>query len=279
MRLFNKVAIIGVGLIGGSLGLALRKKGLASEIVGFFRRRQTLIKAKRKGLITNATMSLKEAVSGADLIILATPVDTIIKFASKIKRMVKKGAIIIDVGSTKLKIVKKIERLLPAGVHFVGCHPLAGSDKSGPEAANVNIFKDSICILTPTRNTDKRALAKIKRLWQGLGAETKILTPQEHDKILSFTSHLSHLVSFAIVDCVPGKYLQFIGSGFRDTTRLASSSPVLWRDICFSNRDEILKAISKLQKSLFKFKDYIQKKKFNILEHDFARAKKRRDSY
>jgi len=279
MRLFNKVAIIGVGLIGGSMGLALRKKGLAKEVVGFFRHRETLVKAKKKGLITKATMNLKEAVKNADLIILATPVDTIIKLATKIRRLLKKGAIIIDVGSTKLKVVKEIERILPNGVYFIGCHPLAGSDKSGPESANINIFKGSICILTPTRNTDKRALAKIKRFWQSFGAQVKILSPAEHDKIISFTSHLSHLVSFAIVDCVPEKYLQFIGSGFRDTTRLASSSPVLWRDICSSNRGEILKAISKFENSLSKFKKYLQKKKFTELEHDFARAKKRRDSY
>ncbi|MFH1202169.1 MAG: prephenate dehydrogenase/arogenate dehydrogenase family protein [Candidatus Omnitrophota bacterium] len=279
MKLFNKVAIIGVGLIGGSLGLALRKKGLAKEVVGFFRRKKTLAAAKNKRLVTKATMSLKEAVLDADLIILATPVETIIKMIPRIKKLARNDAIVIDVGSTKSKIVKECEKRLRDKLNFIGCHPLAGSQMSGPQAADSMIFKNSICIITTTKKTDKVALAKIERLWQALGVKPKTLSPARHDKILAFTSHLAHIIAFSLVDSIPHKYLGFIGSGFRDTTRLASSNPVLWRDICLSNRREILEAISEFQDSLAKFKAYISKKKFKRLEHDFSKAKKRRDVY
>ena len=279
MRLFNKVAIIGVGLIGGSLGLALRKKGLASEVVGFFRRKRTLSSAKQRKLVTKATLSLKEAIVNADLIILATPVETIIKMIPQVKKFAKKGAIVIDVGSTKAEIARACERGFKNKTHFVGCHPLAGSDQSGPLAADSSIFKGSICIITPTKNTDKQALSKIKRLWQALEAKVEILSPDQHDKILAFSSHLAHVVSFSLVDCLPTQYSKFIGPGFKDATRLASSHEILWRDICLTNRGAILKAISEFQNSLSRFKTYINKKKAKALEHGFSAAKKRRDSF
>lgn len=266
MRLFNKVAIVGVGLIGGSIALAIKKKKIAQEVIGVSRHKKTLLLAKKIGAIDRGSQDLN-IIKDADLIILATPVETIINLALRLRKVVSPDAIVTDVGSTKQQIVSKLDRIFPK---YVGSHPLAGSEKRGVVNADVGIFKDSLCILTPTRITNKVAKAKIEILWDRLGVRLVTLTAQEHDKILSLVSHLPHIVSFSLIGTVPNKYLKFASSGLKDTTRIAGSDSRLWADIFLSNQKNIIKSIELLQENLSRLKSAIKEKDkkrlFNILQ-------------
>ncbi len=246
MKMFNQVVIIGTGLIGGSIGIALKKQQLAAKVTGLSRNRRNAELAKRAGAIDQVACSL-DVVSCADLVILATPVDTIMEFAGEISKLIKKDCLVIDVGSTKERIVSKLSTLMP---NFVGCHPLAGSEKKGAVNLKNGIFKDSICLITPTPKTDRRALNKVKRLWKSLGAKNVVLSPKAHDRALAFTSHLPHAVAFSLISSVPEKSL-FLGSnGLKDTTRISVSAAGLWSQIFLTNRANILGAISAFQSQL-----------------------------
>jgi prephenate dehydrogenase len=274
MRLFGKVAIIGLGLIGGSLGLAIRKKRLARLVVGVSRRRSTLLSAKRRGAVDIACRDLN-AVKDADLIILAAPVGAILKIAEAISAVAKPGAIVIDVGSTKKEIVSRLKKLFPG---YVGAHPLAGSEKRGVLNADGNIFEGSLCILTPVAATRSQPLAKIKKLWNMLGSRVVYLKPGAHDDILAFVSHLPHLIAFSLVRAVPKGHLKFSASGFKDATRIASSDAEVWRDIFLSNRKSILKAVKVFRRSLSILETGLRKKDTNGLEILLRKTKKIRDS-
>ena len=273
MRLFNKVAIVGVGLIGGSIAQAIKKKDLAREVVGVSRHKQTLLLANRLKVIDKGSQDLN-IIRGADLVILATPVDTIINLAVKISHLVSKECIVSDVGSSKQKIVATLERIFP---RYIGTHPLAGSEKRGIVNAHSVTFKDSLCIFTPTRHSDKRALAEVKRLWIKLGAKLVFLTPETHDKILSFVSHLAHVASFSLISTVPVGYLKFASGGLRDTTRIAVSESTLWADIFLSNDKNIIRAVMHFEKQLGKIKSAINKhdKKLLIRILEEARGKRK----
>lgn len=238
MKKFGKITIIGVGLIGGSIGLAVKKRRLAKEVVGVFRRPSTLKKALRYGAIDKGTMSIQEGVKDADLVILATPVSFIPRIAREVAKYTRKDAIITDVGSTKKWIVSKIETM---GL-FVGTHPMAGSEHAGVEFARKDLFEDSPCIVTKTDRTDKKALVKIVNFWKALGAKVMIMSPAEHDRSVSAISHLPHIVAFSLAGAVRVKDLKYAAEGFKDTTRVALSDPNLWADIFMSNKREILKA-------------------------------------
>ena len=272
--MFNKVAIVGTGLIGGSIALAIKKKRLAKVVVGVSRHKKTLLLAKKIMAIDKGSQELN-IIKDADLVILATPVDTIINLAAKIYPFVKKGCIVSDVGSTKREIVSKLERIFP---RYIGSHPLAGSEKRGVVNANPSIIKGSLCILTPTKNTDKEALEKIKRLWSELGARVAFLPPDAHDKILSFVSHLPHLVVFSLIDIIPKEYLRLASSGLKDTTRIAASDSEIWCDIFLSNQKNILKSIGLFQNNLSRIKSAIQRKDKKLLNKIIKEAKKKRNS-
>jgi len=272
--MFNKVAIVGTGLIGGSIALAIKKKRLAKVVVGVSRHKKTLLLAKKIMVIDKGSQELN-IIKDADLVILATPVDTIINLAAKIYPFVKKGCIVSDVGSTKREIVSKLERIFP---RYIGSHPLAGSEKRGVVNANPSIIKGSLCILTPTKNTDKEALEKIKRLWSELGARVAFLPPDAHDKILSFVSHLPHLVAFSLIDIIPKEYLRLASSGLKDTTRIAASDSEIWCDIFLSNQKNILKSIGLFQNNLSRIKSAIQRKDKKLLNKIIKEAKKKRNS-
>lgn len=272
--MFKKVAIIGTGLIGASLGLALKKKGLAGEIIGVSRHNNSLAIARRNRAIDRGSLNLN-IIREADLVILATPVKTIISLAPAVARIIKPSCIVTDVGSTKKEIVSKLDRLF---TFYLGSHPLAGSEKRGVNHANGELFKNSICILTPTRETRRIALRKIKTLWKRLGSKVLCFSPDEHDRILSFASHLPHLLAFSLIRTVPQGFLRFSGGGLRDTTRIAASDSQVWSDVFLTNRKHLLKALAALEKELSRMKKYIRNKDNATLARMLKDAKGKRDS-
>ena len=264
MKLFNKVAIIGVGLIGGSIALAMKKS----------RHKETLSLARKTGAIDIGARDFS-VIKDADLVILATPVDIIIELGRRISSLVNKECIVTDVGSTKKEVVSALEKVFPG---YVGSHPLAGSEKRGLINANAAIFRDSLCILTPTQNTQTHAEAKIKKLWVKLGARVVYLTPSRHDKILSLVSHLPHLVAFSLISAVPVEFLKFASTGFRDTTRIAASDGEIWRDILFSNDKNIVEAIDLFQANLAGIKSAIRRKDRKGLFAILKMAKRKKET-
>lgn len=274
MKLFKQVAIVGTGLIGGSLALAIQKKKLAAKVIGVSRHKKTLWLAKKMGAVDTAAQDIR-VIKDADLVILATPVNTIIKSAKKISKIIKKNCIVTDVGSTKAKIVAKLDKIFSK---YIGAHPLAGSEKTGIINASPDIFKDSLCILTPKKNTDAAALKKVKKLWLRLGAKVDYLSPEKHDRILSFTSHLPHALAFSLIAAVPKQYLKFAASGLRDTTRVAASDNNLWADIFLSNRGNLSETIKSFEAKLSEIKSALQKKDRNRLNAILKKARVRRES-
>ena len=273
MILFNKVVIIGTGLIGGSIGLALKKQHLAGQITGLSRQRENARLAKKVGAIDRIGSSL-EVVADADLVILATPIDTIIDFAGKISNKLKKDCMVIDVGSSKERIVSKLSALLP---NFLGCHPLAGSEKRGVANLQSDIFKGSICIITPTVKTNWRTLNKVMLLWKKLGADIVILSAKKHDQVLAFTSHLPHAAAFALIGSIPEQFLSISSGGLSDTTRIAASDANLWSQIFLSNRENLLPAFSSFQKKFSALKLALKKKDAKSLTKILSLAKEKRE--
>lgn len=244
MKLFNKIAIIGVGLIGGSVGLAIKKKRAAGEVVGVFRRESTLKKALRRKAVDSGTLNLKIGVADADLIILASPVHLIPRLAKEATRYAKRGTLITDVGSTKQWIVSEVDKAVKGsrGIRFVGSHPMAGSEQTGVEFAREDLLDGSPCIVTRTPRTNPKALKGIVKFWASLGAKVKVMSPKEHDRSVAFISHLPHLAAYSLAGAVPERDLAYAAEGFKDTTRVASSDPALWADIFLTNKKELIKA-------------------------------------
>jgi len=272
--MFKKVTIIGVGLIGGSIGLALKRKRLAKVVCGVGRRRSSINRAIKKGAIDKGFLNLEAGIKDADLIIIATPVGMIKKYIAKIAKAAKAPCIITDAGSTKSEIVSLAQKALPAHLKFVGAHPLAGSEKRGPEHSHAGLFKSSVVILTKTPKTNLSALRKVQRIWQAVGARCGVMSPARHDKIVAAISHLPHIVACALVNSAGEDALKFAASGFRDTTRIASSDAMLWRDIILTNRRPVLAALAQFQRSLRKMTAADAGK----LSAELKKAKRKRDS-
>ncbi|MFH1189104.1 MAG: prephenate dehydrogenase/arogenate dehydrogenase family protein [Candidatus Omnitrophota bacterium] len=235
---FRKVAIIGVGLIGGSIGLAIKKSGCAREVIGVFHREITLRKALKFKAVDRGTMDISGGVRDADLIVVAAPVRSIPCLAAEAIRNAKPGAVVTDAGSTKEWIVDRVEHMpcKPTSVHFVGSHPMAGSEHAGVSYARSDLFEGSPCIVTKTRATNAAALSKVSRFWKSLGGCVTVMSPREHDRTVSLVSHLPHVVAFSLAGAVPEREMACAAEGFRDTTRVASSDPELWADIFLTNR-------------------------------------------
>lgn len=277
---FNKIAILGVGLIGGSFALAMKKNGLCREITGFGRDSRKLRRAKEKGIVDSFHLDASVAVRDADLIMFATPVGTFLDLSQKIASALKKGALVTDVGSIKGSLVRKIEKIMPDGVHYVGGHPIAGSDSSGFEAADADLFMNAAFIMTPTQNSDKEALAAISALWETLGSVVVATDAEEHDRIFAAVSHLPHVIAYALVNTaadIDRSYLKFSGQGFRDTTRIAASSPELWRDICLMNKRNLLEMIDIFKKNLDSISQYLRADDAHSLEGEFDKARALRE--
>lgn len=279
----EKIAIIGVGLIGGSLGLICREKRLAKSVWGHGRNESNLRKAVELGLIDRYSLDLREAVEGADLVVLATPVESIIQAGEKISPFLRENAVVTDVGSAKEKIVRRMEEILPRNIRFVGAHPIAGTEKSGPEAAFAKLFQDRYCILTPTEHTDNGALGLVRELWEQAGARVDVMDPEKHDRILALISHLPHMAAYALVDSLSKKEREFPGlfsyvaGGFRDFSRIASSSPVMWKEICLQNGKAIIQGIEALRDALSEIAGAIENGNGEKLEKIFQNAKVIRD--
>ncbi|MCX5705802.1 MAG: prephenate dehydrogenase [Candidatus Omnitrophica bacterium] len=272
MKPFQKAAIIGTGFIGGSLALDLRKYGLAKEIVGVSRHTKSLERAKKICAIDSGSLDLNIA-NGADLLIFSAPVNVIIDLAPRLTKIVSKNCIVTDVGSTKESIVKSLERLFPK---YIGSHPLAGSEKRGVQYAHKDLFKNSLCILTPTRKSDKRALKLVERIWKKSGAKTILLTPQLHDEILAVISHLPHIAAFSLIASVPDNFLKFASGGLKDTTRIAGSDSELWAQIFLSNRKNLLENIAILQNNISLIKSAIKNNDIQRLSEILEKAKNKR---
>ncbi|MBF0484732.1 MAG: prephenate dehydrogenase/arogenate dehydrogenase family protein [Candidatus Omnitrophica bacterium] len=276
-RPFRQITIIGVGMMGGSLGLAIKKHKLAKEVVGLSFQQSSLIKAMKIGAVDVATTDLAKAVRNADLLILATPVETIIQFLPKLNPYLRKNCYITDIGSTKSDIVDMAEKLLAFPNNFVGSHPLAGSEKRGVENAVPDLFSNVKCIITPVKTTNAQAIEKVKLFWHKMGTEVLTMEPEQHDQVLSYVSHLPHMAAFSLMGAVPEDMLQYAASGLKDTTRVAASSPQMWSDICRSNGKYIIKAIDDMVKELAIIRQGIIDKDEKVLMDKFEKAKVKRE--
>ena len=280
MRQFNKVVIIGVGLIGGSIGLAIKKNGLAKEVIGVFRRQATLKKALKRRAVDKGFMNARTAVRDADLIRLATPVSSIVRIAREAMKYARRGAIVTDVGSTKGWIVGQLEKASKrSSVHFVGSHPMAGSEKTSVEFARDGLLEEAPCIVTRTAKTNKTALAKVMSFWKGLGAKVKVMTPGQHDRSVALISHLPHIVAFSLAGAIPEKELAYAAEGFKDTTRVASSDPSLWADIFLTNKREAIKACRLFEASYKGIITALAKDDYRGLIKALEKAKSKRDKF
>lgn len=283
---FRQVGIIGVGLIGGSLGMILRRKGLADHVVGVGRRVENLKTAVALGAIDRYVADPQEGVRGADLVILATPVDTYERHLHDWSHCLTPGAIVSDVGSVKGTLVERSESAMPTGVHFVGAHPIAGKEKTGVAAGSDQLFKGARCILTPTNRTAQTALERVKQLWEEAGSIVLTMDPHLHDQILGAVSHLPHVVAFALMNALADLRDQQVpsldlaghsGGGLRDTTRIAASSPEMWRDIFLWNRDNVVSCIERYVRTLEELKQLIKAGDTAGIEKLLERAKGERE--
>jgi len=272
--IFQKVAIIGVGLIGGSLGLELIRRKLAKEVVGHSRSSSNLKLALRKKLITKAAPSIFDAVVEADCIIVAVPVVSTLYVLPEILHLAKPGALVMDVGSTKEVIVEWSKKYCPRDVTFIGAHPMAGRELSGPQAALAGLFEKRACILTPLPKTPASMLKKAAALWKAVGMNVKILSPKQHDEAIGTLSHLPQMAAYALMHAVGSqKFLSDLsGSGLRDTTRLAASDPQMWLDICLTNKKELLKGLGNLEKNLSMISKFVRQGNQKALKKYFTRA-------
>ena len=242
-----RITIVGLGLIGGSLGLALRRRRLATAVVGCSRRASSVRAAKRRGAIDWGTTDVRTAVAHADLVVLAGPVDTIPAQAKRCARFMRPGAVLTDVGSTKAAIVRSLERSLPRGIAFVGAHPIAGSEQRGLPAARADLFDGALCILTRTPRTPARAFQAVQRLWRPLAGRVLTMSPARHDAALAAVSHLPHAVACCLMQAVPSHVLPQMPQSFLDMTRIANSPPDLWDDIFLTNRTALLQQMARFE--------------------------------
>lgn len=246
----RRLSILGVGLLGGSLGLACRNAINDCKIIGYGHRRSTLESALARKAVDEAYEDPVRAVEGADLVVLCTPVGLFENLLARISPSLAPGAVVTDVGSTKRSVVAAGERLVPAHAHFVGSHPMAGSEKRGVEHADEKLFQNALCILTPTSRTNPGAIEKVDRFWRALGMRTTTLSPEEHDQQVCDISHLPHAVAAALVTLQPESSLKLAGKGFLDATRIAAGDGALWRDILMDNADNVRSGANRLKAQL-----------------------------
>lgn len=283
--MIKKLAIFGVGLIGGSLALALKKANYCEHIIGCSRQESGLQRGVELGVIDSYTLDPTEAVRGADMILLAVPMGAMGAVLSSIKGHTEPNAVITDAGSAKASVVAAAESVfgeVPA--NFVPGHPIAGLEKSGVEAAFVSLYVDHKVIVTPLPQTDEQATARVVAMWQTAGAQVESMDVEKHDRVLACTSHLPHALAFALVDALANSdvsedIFHYAAGGFRDFTRIASGDPVMWRDICLENRQAILDSIEDFQSNLNRLQTMVSESDSEGMLEMFAHAKTSRDAY
>lgn len=276
----KKICIIGVGLIGGAIGIDVKRLGLAQKVVGVVRRQESIQESIKQKAVDEATLSLSEGVRDADMVIIATQISSIIDISKKIIGNLKEGAVVIDVGSIKGKLVDSLDNIFGDKIHYVGTHQMAGSEKKGVLFAHEDMFKDATCVITPTKKTNTDALNFVNDFWEKLGANIVTIPAGEHDKVVAMSSHLPHVIAASLVNLIrKNENVQpFIGPGFKDTTRIAGSTPVIWKDICQWNKDEILKSIEEYKKELSAIQETINCENWDELLKKLDSAKETRDS-
>ena len=254
---FPRLALIGIGLIGSSIARGVREWGLAEEIVVQSRRAETVAEAERLGLGDRYTTDPVEAARDADLVILSIPVGACGEMAAAIASALKPGAIVSDVGSVKGAVIRQMQGVLPANVHFVPAHPVAGTEHSGPGAGFAELFQGRWCILTPPEGTDPAAVERVRAFWQGLGSTVELMRPDHHDLVLAITSHVPHLIAYNIVgtaahleEVTESEVMKFAAGGFRDFTRIAASDPTMWRDVFLNNKEAVLEMLGRFNEDL-----------------------------
>ena len=274
----ERLCIIGVGLIGGSIGLAAHQRGLAKRVVGVGRNAERLKLAVQMGAIDEATTSLQEGVSDADMVVMCTPVGLIVPTIKMCLQWLSEHCVVTDVGSVKSGIVQQATDLV--GGRFVGGHPMAGSEQTGVQNARADLFEGTTWALTPTERTAQNALQKVDALAQGVGAQVVLADPEEHDRAVALTSHLPHAVALALVHVAENtSYPQVIGGSFRDGTRVAASSPELWRDIFLHNREHVLWAIDEFAGQLQEVRSAIETEDAETIQRLFVDAQLLRQAF
>ncbi len=281
--MINKITIIGVGLIGGSLAKAIKENNLAKVVYGFGRDSERLEKAQKTNVIDQYSTNLKEAVSDSDIVVIATPVGSCKKILSEIKPFLTGKIVVTDVGSTKTNIASMVSQTL--GEHskfFIPAHPIAGKEKSGFEVSESNLFNNKKVIITPLETNSSESISLIQNMWEGAGADVDFMSPESHDELLGMTSHLPHMLAFSLVNYLISKNPSasiYAAGGFKDFSRIASGDAVMWRDICIQNKDQIIDHIKGYQKTLDSLVDAIKNENSDELDLLFTNAKKTRDSW
>ena len=283
--LFRKIALVGVGLLGGSLALAIRGRKLAQDLRGYVRRDASLAECERAGLKDFATTDLLAAVRDADLVILCTPLAQMRELTERAVPALMRGAIVTDVGSVKGSVVAELEPIAArAGAHFIGAHPMAGAEKTGVAFARADLFSNAVCVLAPSGAVPPEFVQKLDEFWRSFGARTMKLTPQLHDELVARCSHLPHVVAAQlanyVLDANHAKEQPLLcANGFRDTTRIASGSPEMWRDIAVANREQLAAALDDFIRGLQQMRQAVKEGDMKGIEELFARAKQRRDAW
>ena len=278
--MFERIALVGIGLIGSSISHASRRAGLAKSIVGSARTPATIATALRLGLIETGYASAAEAAKGADLVILCVPVGLCGAITKEIAPVLRAGAIVTDVGSVKGSIVRDMAPHVPKGVHFVPAHPIAGTEHSGPESGFAELYDGRWCILTPEPATDSGAVEKLKLFWERLGSKVEIMSAEHHDMVLAITSHVPHLIAYNIVNTAAhlervtdSEVIKFSAGGFRDFTRIASSDPTMWRDVFLNNKEAVLEMLGRFNEDLSQMQRAIRKGDGATLFDKFTRTR------
>ncbi len=282
---WQKITLVGVGLLGGSLGLAIKERKLASKVDGLVRRSASIAECEKLGVVDHATRDLTRAVEGADLVVLCTPIGRMTELAKEMLPALKKGAIVTDVGSVKGGVVAELEPMIAkAGGHFVGSHPMAGGEKMGVSAARADLFVNSLCIVTPSHNSDAEIVERVGEFWKAVGMRLITMSPGAHDDLVSRSSHLPHVVAAELANYVlspvhPKEQALVCANGFRDTTRIASGSPEMWRDIALANRENLSRVLGVFIEDLQEFRLALESGDKKAIEEFFEKAKQRRDKW
>ncbi len=282
---FEKITLVGVGLLGGSLGLAVRQRRLANRVEGYVRRADSVAECEKLGVVDAATGDLAAAVSGADLVILCTPLGQMRGLAERFLPVLKRGAIVTDIGSVKASVVAELEPIIASGGgHFVGSHPMAGAEKMGTAAARADLFEHAACVVTPTAKSSAEAVRRVEAFWKALGGLPLRLTPEVHDDLVARSSHLPHVVAAELANYIlspvhPKEQAQLCAGGFRDSTRIASGSPEMWRDIALANRVNLARVLGVFIEDLQEFQHVLENGDAKAVEEFFVKAKERRDGW